>query len=92
MPITFPHKPRKGAPLGALSDRLAAIPRGCCRTGEFYEQLDDADRAAFDAWVADGRPMSELHRQCEVDGLVISKKAFRDHINNHHRAEALEGG
>lgn len=72
-----------------LAERLQAIhnkpAESGCRTCKFYMGIEPADREGFDEWVAGGGALTVLRKECERDGLKVSDRAFRDHINNHHK-------
>jgi hypothetical protein len=70
----------------SLSDRIAQQvdkPAGC-RTCAFYDALPPVDKAAFDEWVADGRPVEALRRLCVTEGLEVTETPFRSHVAEHH--------
>lgn len=71
-----------------LAERVAAAPADnharSCQTCDFYNQLPDADRAAFDDWITAARPAEALRRLCEEEGLKVTESPFRNHIRNHH--------
>lgn len=74
----------------SLSDRLANIPQrrsnqGCV-TCKWVDALSTADRRAFDAWIIDGKSISQLWEACANDDdnpLRLSSSPFRDHIRHH---------
>lgn len=76
----------------SLAEEIAQIPidSGCCTTGCWYRQQEQAVQHAFDAYVADvksgvRKSYVPLHTVCSRNGLKISIKAFRDHCNSHVR-------
>lgn len=69
-----------------LADHLSQLrPQVGCRTCAFYKTLKGQDLDAFNKWVDSGSPLTMLREACERDGLEVSDRAFRDHINNHHK-------
>lgn len=76
----------------AIATRLAAVEpqrsnRGCV-TCQWFAQLSDADRAAFDEWVTAKRSLTQLWQVCQADEdypLTISLGGFRTHVREHHR-------
>lgn len=76
----------------SLSDDIAAFkPKGCA-TCNWYRQLPERDREAFDTWVDNYRnaprsyPLINLQNLCAASGLVTHKRCFRDHVQLHHEA------
>jgi hypothetical protein len=71
----------------SLADHLAVdVKRKTikCATCTFYEQLSAADRATFNEWVANGRPLRQLWRSCTAEGLTIASRTFYDHFTEGH--------
>ena len=75
----------------SLSDAIAAYrPRGCV-TCNWYRELSDSEREAFDAWIEDFRreprayPLVDLQELCEPYGLDTSPRSFREHVQRHTR-------
>ena len=70
----------------SLSERVAAATTTVlgCRTCAFYNALPAEDQAAFDEWVASGRPTEELRRLCVEEGLTVTETPFRTHVREHH--------
>jgi hypothetical protein len=74
----------------SLTQRLqAVIPersnRGCV-TCQYLDDMSDADRRAFDDWVAGGYSHSQLWEICISDPdspLTISITGFRHHMKHH---------
>ena len=76
----------------SLANRLAVvIPSrsnvGGCVSCQWVASLSDGDRAAFDAWIADGKSMAQLWEVAAADEdnpFPVSLTALRVHIRNHH--------
>lgn len=61
-----------------------------CATCAWIKTLNDADKAALDAWVRDGLSIAQLHDICssdETNPLNVSDSAFRSHLRRHHRPQ-----
>ncbi|WP_280465850.1 hypothetical protein [Nocardia brasiliensis] len=54
-------------------------PRSKCGTGEWLKTLDADDRAAFEAFLADGGTVTVLHRNARQWGLDLEYARFRVH-------------
>ena len=72
-----------------LAERLEAADDATtfgasCTTCRWYKTLPDADRTAFDEWIAAGKSVRGLYKMCVAEDLRISSTPFRDHIVNHH--------
>lgn len=77
----------------SLADRLQK-PKTNCYTCRWYDQLDDADRFAFDAHIAGGGSVRGLYRACiaeyDPDGapienpLRVARSSFQDHVRDCH--------
>lgn len=61
-------------------DKEVCQPRTPCKTCDFYNTLDEADRRAFDDWVAADKPVAALRRACQRQGLDISESSFMRHV------------
>jgi hypothetical protein len=71
----------------SLSERITqSVKASGCRTCVFYDALPPGDQAAFDEWVAAGRPVEELRRLCVEEGLDVTETPFRTHIRDHRKA------
>ena len=76
----------------SLVNRLAGvIPNrsnaGGCVSCRWYAELSDGDRAAFDAWVDDGKSLAQLWEIAAEDAdnpFPVSLTALRHHVRNHH--------
>lgn len=80
-----------------LADRLGQVvlPRKGCAVCRYYDQLDESDQAAFDAWLDAGGNLSKLWRECaaglDIDGqpianpLRVQRARFSQCINEHRR-------
>ena len=66
-----------------VGDALAG--RRGCSTCAWYAELPQADKDAFDLWVAEGKSHRGLWRLCVDEGLQITSTPFRDHVANHHQ-------
>jgi hypothetical protein len=83
-----------------LGERLGPVapPRIGCAVCRWYDQLDEPDRADFDAWIANGGNLSQLWRACsatvDADGtpienpLQVQRPWFAHCVNEHHRGGA----
>lgn len=76
----------------SLSSRLASVQanqanRGC-RTCKWLSTLTDADRQAWDDWLADGKSAQQLWEVATSEGLSISLTAFRHHLQHSGRRES----
>jgi hypothetical protein len=77
----------------SLADRLAiVIPvrsnSGGCTTCQWLESLSDGDRAAFLAWIADGKSMTQLWEIASGDPdnpLTVGLSAMRLHVRTCQR-------
>lgn len=73
----------------SLADQLAqdtTLTSGTrCSVCRWYESLPDGDRAVFDQWVADGKPVLRLWRACQKQGLTVGNCQFYTHVKDHHR-------
>lgn len=70
----------------SLSQRLTTVQpnrsnRGC-RTCEWLDTITDADRKAWDDWLADGKSAQQLWEIATTEGLPISLTAFRHHLQH----------
>lgn len=72
----------------SLAQRLASVQanrsNAGCRTCQWLETLTDADRKAWNDWLADGKSGQQLYEVAVAEGLDISLTAFRHHLR--HRA------
>lgn len=69
----------------SLADELAKEDQPPpCRTCDWYDQLNDKDRADFDAWVSAGKSAAGLLRACKRMGLSAGKSQFQAHLKGHH--------
>jgi hypothetical protein len=73
----------------SLADELAET-RGPSKTdlwmADWYSELDDADKATFDAWVANPRKtVSRMFRAVERRGYPCGLEAFRRWAHKQHR-------
>ena len=76
----------------SLAHRLSAVVpsrsnSGGCVTCHWVASLSEGDRAAFDAWIADGKSMAQLWEVASADPdnpFPVSLTALRVHIRNHH--------
>lgn len=57
-----------------------------CSVCVFYEKLNDTDRATFDQWIADAKPLMRLWRACRSQGLTTGHFQFSRHVKDHHEA------
>lgn len=74
----------------ALADRLddvrANLTNDGCRTCKWIESLPERDRAAFNAWIAAGKSLAQLHDLCASDPdnpLPVSFTGLRNHLKHH---------
>lgn len=73
----------------SLADNLKAAPRLSggtrCSTCSWLEDLDAADRKAFNDWVDSGQPISVLWRVIrDHHGYTACDSSLKYHIANHH--------
>lgn len=70
----------------SLAQRLASVQanraNAGCRTCEWLTTITDADRQAWNDWLADGKSGQQLYEIARSEGLDISLSAFRHHL--HH--------
>lgn len=70
----------------SLAARLASVQahrtNAGCRTCEWLRTLSDADRKAWDQWLADGKSGQQLYEVATLEGLDISLTAFRHHLRH----------
>lgn len=70
----------------SLAQRLSAVQphqaNAGCRTCRWLESLTDADRQAWDDWLADGKSAQQLYEVACAEGLDISLTAFRHHLRH----------
>jgi hypothetical protein len=77
----------------SLAERAAAsIEQSGCRTCVFYNALPPEDKAAFDKWLDDKRPIEGLRRICVEEGLTVTETPFRTHIHDHHKPRGTMQG
>jgi hypothetical protein len=77
----------------SLSKRAEAyIEQSGCRTCVFYDALPPEDKAAFDKWITDGRPVEALRRLCGEEGLDVTETPFRNHMRDHHKPRGTMQG
>lgn len=74
----------------SLAARLGAFTRGTvgCSSCRWYDQLEPADQATFDEWIANGGNVSQLWRECRADPenpLPVQRARFSQCIDEHHR-------
>jgi hypothetical protein len=73
----------------SLARRLSAVQpnhaNAGCRTCRWLATLTDADRQAWDQWLADGKSGQQLYEIARDEGLDVSLTAFRHHC--HHKAQ-----
>jgi hypothetical protein len=74
----------------SLADELAAdqTPKSGvrCSVCVWYEKQTDEDRATFNQWIDDGKPLMRLWRACKQSGLTTGNFQFGRHVNEHHVA------
>lgn len=73
-----------------LAERLGDFTRARigCGVCEWYDRLDEADRAAFETWIESGGNISQLWRECcndPVNPLRVQRPRFSQCVNEHHR-------
>lgn len=77
----------------SLANRLSAVipsrsNRGGCVTCTWVDNLSPADRAAWDAWIADkSKSLAQLFEIASADPdnpYPVSLTALRHHVRNHH--------
>lgn len=73
----------------SLADELIneqPMPRKVCGTCKWYEGLDAADRADFDAWLGAGKEVTALWRACRRLGnpYTLARCSFAKHVAEHH--------
>lgn len=70
----------------SLAQRLASVQPNVanagCRTCKWLATITDADRQAWDEWLAAGRSGQQLYEVARAEGLDISLSAFRDHLRH----------
>lgn len=70
----------------SLAQRLASVQpnqaNNGCRTCKWLETLTDADRQAWNDWLADGKSGQQLYEVARAEGLDISLTAFRHHLRH----------
>jgi hypothetical protein len=68
-------------------DALNFLDQGC-RTCAWYARQDEETQSAFDRYIARQNPEKPVYKPlydlCCENGLNVSSKTFRDHINAHH--------
>lgn len=76
----------------SLAQRLSTVQasraNSGCATCQWLKTLNKEDRAALDAWIADGLSIAQLHEICskdELNPLPVSDSAFRSHLRRHHQ-------
>lgn len=84
----------------SLADRLGPLrlaPTPGCGVCDWYGQLSQEDRDAFDDWLASGGNVSYLWRSCSAltdehgnrvpNPLRLGPSAFDRHIREHHHKQ-----
>jgi len=75
----------------SLQQRLAAVQpsRGNtgCVTCQYLEGLPEADRKAFDDWLAAGYSQIQLWEICTEEGLTVGDSGFRNHLRHHRPSD-----
>ena len=70
----------------SLAQRLASVQANRanlgCRTCEWLKTLSDADRKAWDEWLAEGKSGQQLYEVARAEGLDVSLTAFRHHVRH----------
>lgn len=73
----------------SLAKRLSTVQitqvQGCY-TCHWLKSLTPADRAAFNTWLAEGNPASQLWEVCCSDPdnpLRVTESSFRRHVRHH---------
>ncbi|QFG09417.1 hypothetical protein I5H08_gp070 [Mycobacterium phage Yuna] len=78
----------------SLAERLGdpqPAPSSECAVCRWLDGAADADRLAFDQWIATGGAITALWRACASDTdnpLTIKRPRFAELINDHHRGGA----
>lgn len=77
----------------SLATRLSAVipsrsNKGGCLTCQWVAELSDEDQAAFDAWIDDGKSLTQLWEVATADTdhpYPVSITALRHHVRNHRQ-------
>ena len=74
----------------SLADELAAdqTPKSGvrCSVCVWYEKQTDEDRATFNQWIDDCKPILRLWNACRQRGLTTGNFQFARHVRDHHVA------
>lgn len=72
----------------SLADELEAAPQTSSAgvVSDWYEKLDDADKAAVDKWIAAGKSAAGLHRIAKNHGLTAGEESVRKWVAKHRDA------
>jgi len=74
----------------SLADELAADKRPNtgvrCSVCTWYDTLADEDRATFNQWIDDCKPVLRLWQACKQQGLKTGNFQFARHVKDHHVA------